>query len=276
MRAQLAVGLAVCLVAVGCGAEADERVRDGPQPDVRVVQAAPVTAAIEGGTPAQRELLGEILAGLDSDRIVRVAILEPHPDLKPFDAGDVMLSVEYAGDGPDTRAHWESWLVAGVFQYRSHTLGLPGVVWLEEGGGGNRLEYRPHPIREPGGDPAAVVERVEQAAAVAGADVARIEILQPFGFALAITLRVPDAPEFLHDRLEGFLIELEDRWQRWEGTLIEVVDAQGRPVWRTAGGSRMSIGAGWTAPELAGCWPHHGIGSGPIGAPPPPPCPTSN
>jgi hypothetical protein len=140
-------------------------------------------------------------------------------------------------------------------------------------GGGYRLgpeevAHRPH-LAHPGGDIDAVIEKVTKAAGASGAELARLEILQPYGLAPAVTLRVADPADFLHERLSGFLQDLDDRWERWEGTRIEVVDDRGRVVWRTAGSSRLSMGSGWTAPDLEGCWAH---GLGTLGYAPPP-CP---
>ena len=281
MRALLAVGVIVGVVAVGCGAEAEDRARElvAPPPDVRVVRDAPVTAVIEGGTPPQQRLLRDILGGLGSDRILRVAIREPRPDLKPFDAGDVMLTVETESPrSRGLRAEWETWLLAAAFHYRSHAEGLPGVVWLDTAdGGGFRLDPskaspRSADLAQPGGDVDAVVQRVTKAAAASGAEVARIEILEPYGLAPAITLRVADPAAFLHDRLRGFLESFGDRWERWEGTLIQVVDRAGELVWYTAGSSRLYHGGGGTVPEFEGCWPYHGIGGGTLDYVPPP-CP---
>ena len=196
--------------------------------------------------------------------------------MRPFSKGDVQLVVLSSAN--DLRTEWESWLLAGAFNQLAYEHHVRGAMSLEGPGSGARLgswdhanKLPPHGPPASGGNAQTLADKVWRLGSAARAEVVDFQILAPYGLAPAITLRVRDPAAFLHYRLERFVNGLGDRWALYDGTFIKVVDANGRFVWATAGGSRMSIGSGGARPDLEGCVPYGGI------APPswwnPPPCP---
>jgi hypothetical protein len=166
--------------------------------------------------------------------------------------------VRFHAPGSDVRTEWEEWLAAGALRDRSGPAGLPPVSIIDgrqfgsgrlSGAGRTRIQRA---------TPAAVLrlrKRLFGVARRSGARVDHLTIVRPYGIGYALVLRARRPAFFLHHRMQGVLRKLDDRWVRYEGAYFEVVDIRGRRVWATAGSSRLSSGAGWIRPDLAGCDP---------------------
>jgi hypothetical protein len=246
LRAAL-VALASAAVALGCGgrSEGDGRAanRDKPAVHTRVV----------GGSDAQRALIREILAGMEETHIERIEIGEPEPAWKPFEPGDVAVTVAVRPNS-GLLGGWAAVVVAGAFRDRSVREGLPSVVVLNTAGGGGRLDpggtSKPRSVER-----GAVAAQIRRAAANAGTVPAELVVLEPYGIAYAMTLRVDDPARFMKERLPS-LIEATDPFRDlYDGRYVEVVDATGDPIFRAGHATRLSLGGHWARADLAGCNP---------------------
>ena len=190
-------------------------------------------------------------------RIEQIRIGEPEAAWKPFARSGVEITVE-THPASGLRGNWEAWIVAGAFRDRSVSEGLPSVVVLNTADGGARLG--------PGGprkprlvERRAVAAQLRSAAANAGAVPAELALLEPYGVAYAITLRVGDPAWFIKERLPSFLEATDPFRDLYDGRYLEVVDAHGDPILRAGHATRLSFGGHWARQDLAGCNPiiHH-------------------
>jgi hypothetical protein len=275
------LGAAVLIAAtVGCsgrGSTGHEGIR-GTRAAVPVVaiSSSEVGTRIVGGSPRQQAALRKIVAGIGRTSIRRIAIRKPKSGWKPFDKGDVVVSLATERGSKNLRGTWEAWLVAGIFHDVSDEAGLPPVVVAETDGDAVRLgrgvpaEQTPPPHATPEAA-RALAERVQKAAAESGTELADFSILEPAGLAFAVTLKTDDPARFLKKRFDPFLELMADTGQ-FEGAYFRVIDGDGETVWSAANASRMPVAAnGTTRPELRGCDP---IGTFPLDIDDvPPPCP---
>lgn len=210
---------------------------------------------IVGGNGSQRDLLREILAEMPGNALTRVAIVDK---VYRGEAG-VGLDFDSAGGDP-LRSDWEEMLAAGAFRDLSAQRGLTPVVGLPPA---SAVSSETSP------DAAARLStKLRLAAAASGATIERMSVYRVGGLAPAVLLRVQDPAPFLRDRLSRFLEAFGDRWRSYDGTFVEVVDANDRFVWGAGTNPRVSHGSVGTRPDLAGCSPVLSHGTTP------PPCPT--
>ena len=237
--------------------------------------------AIEGASPQQRAILEQILGGLPSTKVraLRVAPefdLEPEPDehgtpppgwdpTRPL--GDALRLVDPVS--PDLRTGWELELIGAAFHRASADAGLTPIVgaFSQQGGPYFWEGDSAPPAARP--DRAAEEARIRAAAEEAGAVVERIEFLEPDGIAVAVTLRVPEAHQFLRKSLSSFTEASGHNDQARAGSYLEVRDGATEPVYQLgcSGSGCMSS----SRRDVACCAP--GGLSRPILDPGPPPCP---
>lgn len=248
MRTALAAAVAGTLVAAGCLGD-DE----GGPPSALVErdQARAASVPITGATSGQRRLLRSILAGMGRTRISRIELSDARgrwPD------GDVVALRTARGD---LRADWEAHLVGGIFRDRSLEQGLPNVAVVASwSGASTTARSKPDARFRPfdADDAAAVVSGIERAAKRGGAELERVELLQPEGLAVAARLRVTRPGRFLSERLDTVFEDLDGDTARYEGRYLEIVDRRGRPVLKEFGVSRLHWGGGGPVDRrYAGC-----------------------
>lgn len=238
-----------------------------------------VTTKIVGATPKQREILFDALAGIGDTKI---DVIEVTPAEKGWvDNPDAVGLGFSAGKGElDMRSEWQSWLVGQALAVRSSQLGLPVVAYLGGRGIGQSSVGKASPGTPTNtatdGDIKRIVRRIEAAARDAKAKVAEIQILEPLGLAVAITIRVSDPPQFLDKRAEGFLEALggPPDWPVRHSHYLRFVDDKGDRIMEIAGAPLGGGGSGasWVRPDLVGCYDP--AMSRPTGWKPPP-CPTA-
>lgn len=232
---------------------------------------------IVGATPKQREILIEALAGIGETKI---DVIEVTPAEKGWTSSPDAVGLGFSAGGRelDMRSEWESWLVAQALAVRSSKLGLPVVAYVGGRGAGTTGvgEASPHsPAKPTDEDIKKIVRRVEKAARDARAEVDQIQILEPLGLAVAVTLRVSDPAPFLDQRVERFFGEFDGAPNAPEAGdhYLRVVDKDGGRIMELAGASlgEGSSGSGWVRSDLLGCYDP--FISHPVDWEPPP-CPT--
>lgn len=218
---------------------------------------------VSGGSKAQRALLREIVDRVDPTYVRGVRIGAPEKTWRPFGADDVQLYFDIAPGRP--QGDWESWLIAGVYLFRSYREGLGTVVAMSSADGGSRL------AGPPGQDPTRLLQlskavpgdadrfraAVRRAAKTAGASVLEIEIRQPYdALAALVVLRVRDPARFLKERFMSFRRSFEDAKNGFEGTFLKILDSKGDPVVLDWNAGRGTLVFGHrTRPGLEGCDP---------------------
>lgn len=253
-----------CFSRLGCGDQEDS------PPLVRIPLNA-VETTIAGGTRAQRVLLRDVIAGLGRTRIQLARFEAPRIELYPFRQGELVLRLEHGAFDDalsawqmslpdDSRTLWEMRLVASVVDARLSAQGLGSIFWLEGDAGGTRLgpasRHALRPSRADRRDAEVLAAAVERAAARAGARIEEFGILQPYGLAPALTLRVDDPARFLKKKLVTFFGALR-RAGSYEGWLVQVLDPEGRLVFVYAWTRRAGGFAPWARRDLEGCLPVH-------------------
>jgi hypothetical protein len=225
-----------------------------------------VTLVIEGATPEQAELLLEIVAGLGETRIEALRV-EPWDPIDwdemaslGIERGDPRyaspIGVAVVASWPDPagfRSEWEAVLLGNAFRDRSAERGLPPVLWVAGPDGGHALSSpsaRSTPSEE---ERKGLEESFQVAAAVTGVLLDRLEILEPLGLAPAATIAVAEPHAFLRHGLRAFLRLSGHVDDRWDGSLVEVVDGEEDPAWRTA--YSRGWGMGSVREDLACCDP---------------------
>jgi hypothetical protein len=234
---------------------------------------------VEGGSPAQRRVLGEILAGLGESSLELVRLREweqpvegepaPTPEEMEASRGTAIEIMRPAPAG--VRAWWELHLAGYAYDFASRAAGLTRVVWLGNVRGegdrvGELLVDRPALSAD---DVAALRRDVESAAREAGAAL-ELEVLRPRAHALAAVLRADEPHALVRRGLPAFLGLVHPWVQRCAGRYVEVQGPAGELLVEicSAGGWGMSA----TAREVLCCSPSWGLSS-PIDAPPRPRCP---
>jgi len=237
----------------GCGGEAAER-----------------SVAIYGGTGRQRALLRSIAEGLHPTAIRSVAIRNIGVVGFPGKAW-VEISIRPRTSRRNAlRAHWETYVLAGVFRDRAEEAGLGAVRYLNGGDFGWRHAH-PAPSQEPVSPAAriAVARAVAQSAAEQRATVEQLAVLTPSAPAAVLVVRVDDPAEFVKHR---FLPMVERWWTspRLEGSRVLVLDHEGDPIFETMAATRLTARGSWIRPDLAACYPMVHFGVDPDDEPPPP------
>jgi hypothetical protein len=224
----------------------------------------------------QQKVLREVLAGIGPSEFAEIEIKRPEPAWGPSPADSVALVVPH--DENDLPREWLSWLIAHAFAQRSHDLGLPPVSYLAPRAGGVDAENLGPTIQGPArvtlADALDAAQKARQAAIRSGAEVDRLEILRPNGYAFRLHLRVEgDQARFLRDGLGTVLGSLggpQPDDGPYAGDYALVVDGSGKRVWEGAeaylGDGSIQVGGAdrW---ELQGCGPY--LLFGPPGRQPP-------
>jgi hypothetical protein len=263
------------LVLAGCGAarQSAPRAKDRTAA-VASIDPSAVTTKILGGTTMQQKVLREVLAGIGSTSLEEVEI--KGSPRKPLAVGLVVPH-----DVENVMAEWHAGLLAQGFAERSRELGLPPVAFLAaERGDADGVDFGPGPASGPSptlSDAMRAAAGVRRAAEQHGAEVRRIEILKPNGYAFLIELRVEgDQAQFLQDGLPRVLQFVEPEDSGFAGDYSLIVDGDGKQVWE---GEQAKDGDGWSEMggterwDLAGCSPF--FRGGPAGRGPPP-CPADS
>lgn len=190
---------------------------------------------IEGASPEQQQLLDEILAALGPTSIeaIRLRPFDPGPPEDEHAPAPGPHGIELHAATESMRGHWEAELTAAAFRARSAALGLPRVVCVSVPDSGTNLEWSDRRLQEPLGEAekSDLEATVRRAAAVAGVEQLRFQLLHPHGTALAVAVRVAEAHRFLRSKLRPFRGELLPWLARLEGLYVEVLDGDPQPVW---------------------------------------------
>jgi hypothetical protein len=260
MRVCALTALVWAVLAAGCAATSTR----GSAPRIDVVRRSEPTTRIIGGTPRQRAVLREVLAGLGPSRILSIKIHKERHDGYPPGPG-VSFDARTTGE---RYAFWQAETAARVFARRSLELHLPRVTSVRDEDGGYAtyagdfdaaLKKEPLTIADAMIDLGRVADKAERY----GARRARLRLFQPDRPAFAVEFQADDAADFLVNGLEPTLswITSED-YQRFDGLYVKVTDARGETVYEAGAGLSLSgIGASCAHYQT-------GIDLGPI-----PPCP---
>ena len=193
---------------------------------------------------------------------------------RPVPRGAVVVRVDTSRRGARARARararWEGYLLGAGVQERALAARMPPVVALGVHGDTTRV-WGPPADRTPRSpaltraDVAVVARELEAAASEAGASVAAVHTLRPYGVAVAVRLAVLDPARFLAQRLPRFEHRLtalgrlgvaaRPRKGQLDGLYIRIVDGAGRFAAAIArvdarGGTFVTAEA---RPGLAGC-----------------------
>jgi hypothetical protein len=248
-----ALGVSALVLAVnGCGGGSAEHSACRP--------------AVSGGTEAERSVVSSVMCGIGAGPIERVAI-RPSPPHEP--AGSVSLTfiakvptqslpeknsawpaAQFAAD----RAGWEAAIAAGAIRDRARTAQLPHFVaynlLFQVGHTAPTLQSQGR-IALPGwGDPEgqssfppttlghgvpsfdAVQQRLARIASETHTK-ATLGWSTPLGGAPYLVIVAPNPRQLLGGPITRYLDALEFKAARFDGVLIEVVDARHRPVWES-------------------------------------------
>jgi hypothetical protein len=277
--ARLALIATLVAVVAACGPARESARRAGDSPVV-VTRRSPseVATKVVGGTPKERQILVDALAGIGDTKIDKIEVAPAEKGwVDDLDAVGLGFS---AGAGElDMLSEWQSWLVTQALAVRSNDLGLPVVAYLGGRGMGQSSVGKASPkaprVAATEAEIKKTVQRIEAAARDANAKVDEIQILEPLGLAVAITLRVSDPAQFLDNRVEEFFTTLGGPPDGPEAgdNYLRVVDEKGDRIMELAGASvgGGSSGTSWVRPDLLGCY--YPAISRPMDWEPPP-CPT--
>jgi hypothetical protein len=234
---------------------------------------------VRGASPEQREILREILAGLP-DTTISVLRVEPEYDLEPErdendnpppdwdptrSLGDALRLLE--PEWPDFRTQWELELVGAAFHRLSRERGLPAVVAVHSAQSGHYHwdgeDDAPKKL-----DRKEVDWQIRSAASTTGALLDRVELLEPGGLAVAVSLAVPEAHGFLRHGLDAFVALSGLTDGALAGSFVRLEDGEPEPVVELYG--RRGMGAQRSRRDVQCCVSH---GFGGLTDPGPPPCP---
>jgi hypothetical protein len=215
-------------------------------------------ATIEGATPAQANLLREILDGLGG-RVQHVHVRDHEPEFEelidlgaeiPTGPYGLELSLQTIDDS--TQSWWEGQLLAGAARARFQQDGLGRVNSVSRPNGGSTVDHtRPLPLDPPAERDGVVLRALVEAAG--GQELDQLEILRPYGFAAAATLRVLEPHSFIRLALKGFLEQSSHYSGLWDGSYAEVRDEADAPAWISAYAGRTTSGAGSVRPDVECC-----------------------
>jgi hypothetical protein len=263
------------LVLSGCGAarQSAPGAKDRTAA-VASIDPSAVTTKILGGTTMQQKVLREVLAGIGPTSLEEV-------EIKGSPRKHLAVGLVVPHDVENVMAEWHAGLLAQGFAERSRELGLPPVAFLAaERGDADGVDFGAGPAAESSptlSEAMRTAARARKAAELHGAEVTRLEILKPNGYAFLLDLRVKgDQARFLQDGLPQVLQFVEPEGSGFAGDYSLIVDGEGQRVWE---GAQAKDGDGWSEMggterwDLAGCSPF--FRSGPPGRGPPP-CPADS
>lgn len=261
MRRGAAILIPLALIVAACGPARESSTETGPHARSAAIPVDDVTTKIAGASPKQEEILREILAGIGGSQFAQVEVRA-----NTEDPGSLDLVVPYEPEGK-MHAEWEAWIVANAFAARSEEAGLPPVAQLVPA---ERdvvyAEILGEPSKRQPLSAAVALRRAEEAGQTAelfGAEVRRIEVLEPDGVAFSIELQANgDEAYFLREGLPRVLDSFGESPDPADaGDYSVITDSKGSRIWE---GAVASLGdsitiADWTKPSLQGCyWPHSG------------------
>jgi hypothetical protein len=256
--------VALALLVAACGPVRESS--PSAEPTSVSVPPGKVTTQIVGASPKQEEILLESLSGVGDRRIETITVAKA--DWGNHDGVGVAFTARPAAV-KDMRTSWEATMIADAFAVRSRELGLPSVSYYGLPGFGTIALGDPGSARTRRGTAEKVkafAGRLEEEAERAGAKVREIEVLKPLGYALAVTLEVPDPAAFLDHRALDFFERLGEPPGDFD---LRIVDSAGARV--SENWSAGSSGSVWVRRDLDGCSPY--LVSRPVGYTPPP-CPS--
>lgn len=270
-RALVLLPLAVFVITASCGAgAARERAGNVATPRREPgndASARPVE--IRGGSTRERAVLGEIVYGLGRTRIERIVIHEPDKRLwRPVREGDAALRITVAEKA--IRGRWEAILVAGAFVDRSNearmripvVLELPDDAFRLDGPGESALRWKPQ-------DEEAVTREIHALAEEVGASLIGLEILRPYGLAVALRIQVDQPAAFLKTGLDRLLDPFVRERARYDGVYIQVTGEGGGRIYELGNTNRQRQVSIRVRRDLAGCVPMFPADPRSL----PPPCP---
>jgi hypothetical protein len=269
------IAVASLVLLVGCGPARQSGAPASEAPVIASIDPNDVTTKIVGATPKQETILREVLAGLGPSLLEEV-------EIRPAPRKPQAVSLVVPHDVENAMVEWHSGLLVQGFAERSRELGLPTVAYYsadrEDPLGESFGPVSADPPSRTLSDAMRTARTLRQVAEQHGAEVRRIEILKPNGYAFLVDLRVEgDQARFLRDGLPRVLQLVDPDSSGFEGDYSLIVDGDGKRVWE---GERAKDGdGGWSEMggterrELAGCSPFF------VGGPPrrgPPPCPADS
>jgi hypothetical protein len=241
-----------------CPVDSDEHSSESVQ--IETVPPSKVTAKIIGGTPKQRTIIEEALAGLGPTRIDSVQVYDKI-DQAWAGATPDSVGIDIRSSKPDEFTRWQAWQVANAFGRRSSLLGLQPIGFVgingDRAGGLDWSEdLADAPVTRAEAEKA--LRRVAEIAARHDASTS-VRIFQLDRLAFAIEFVTAKPAEFLLHGFEPALAPTDA--PNNDGRHVEVLDAKGGQI----------LNGGWVRPDLLDCSPFVRFG-GPL-RPEPPPCP---
>jgi hypothetical protein len=229
---------------------------------------------VEGGSRRERALLQRVVNGMKKTTIKRITIA-PAASRRATNGAKAVAIRYTSAPGMTTRRQWDQWIVAGAFSRRLAAARLPAQVDAGDERGGftarPRLKGNPDP-RPLNPRKAGIVKGIDRAARKSGGAVVRLEVHQPYGVAIALSVAAKDPADFLKTRLRPLLRSLDTYRRRLEGVYVAVLDEELRLVLEWGSWTRNPAGSYWVRNDLTNCSPIRQ--SAPPGEEPPPPCPT--
>jgi hypothetical protein len=255
--------VAVALLVAACGPAREPSA--GADPTIVNIPPQDVKTKIVGATPEQEEILRNALSGVGDRRIETITAEEAEPGWGEADGGIGLTFEPRAEAADDMRFSWEAFLVGEALDERSRELSHPHVAYVSIPGESS-VPGRPGPAsHRTKGAVDSFIERLDKAAARARVKVAEVEVLKPLGYAVAITVEVPDPASFFVRRAPDFFEQLGEGPADFD---LRFVDSKGEWVsenWHAGSGGSVGI-----RPDLESCGPY--LVSRPVGYKPPP-CP---
>ncbi len=273
------VATGIGLAGVGCAGDDDELAGASgtttAAPESRPVPKLVAATAVEGGSAGEKSLVRSVVAGMDKTSVKEIAI-SPAGARRETAAGRVVTITFTTIPAVTIRRRWDEWIVAGALSRRLLAAGLPAEVDAQDGRGGftahPRLKGKPDPKPLPKSREAEIVKALRNSAKKAKAEVVTLEIHQPYGSAIALSVAPTDTVSFLTTQLRSLLQTLDAHRPRLEGVYLSVLDEERKVALEWASWTRNPAGLYWVRPDLANCSPIRQ--SGPPGTQPPPDCPT--
>jgi len=214
---------------------------------------------IVGGSASQRQLLRSIVDAIRPSKIEKIIVVPSNGTVElQMQAKDVSM-----------RTLWQQSLVSSAFRDRVRAAGSEIEVSMENGDSSGVIAPGPAtPLPSvKKGDVERTRQTFESAAVKSGVKLDELTINQPYGIAVAVTLRTREPAAFLAVRMPTFLTAIGDRWHDYDGVYIRLVDEAGSTLWETSNTARTSTGSVSSREDLLGCSPIASWGSDA------PPCP---
>jgi hypothetical protein len=211
---------------------------------------------------------------MEKTTLTRISI-GPLQGRRKGDAGAAVPITFTTVRGVSVRRRWDEWIVAGAFSRRLLAAGVPAEVDGADPAGGftarPKLPRQPDPQALSRRQEAAVVKAIRNAARRSGGELVRLEVHEPYGAAVALSLSTKEPAGFLKTKLRRLMADLERHRPRLEGLYVAVLDGRGLLALEWASWTRNPAGTYWVRHDLANCSPI--AQSAPPGAEPPPACP---